>query len=42
MIPHHNPGYADDPVTVIVTRKSKKDKIKELEEWMDGMFATAV
>ena len=42
MIPHHNSGSADDPVTVIVTRKAKKGKIKEFEEWMDGITHEAL
>jgi uncharacterized protein len=42
MIPHHNPGSADEPVTVIVTRKAKKGKIKEFEEWMDGITHAAL
>ncbi|MGH7909766.1 MAG: antibiotic biosynthesis monooxygenase [Thermodesulfobacteriota bacterium] len=42
MIPHHNPGSINDPVTVIVTRKAKKGKIKEFEEWMDGITHEAL
>jgi antibiotic biosynthesis monooxygenase (ABM) superfamily enzyme len=32
-----NGGKNDGPVTVIVTRKAKRDKITEFEEWMDGI-----
>ena len=37
-------GARDDtgPVTVIVTRKAKKGKIKEFEEWMDGVSHDAM
>jgi hypothetical protein len=27
----------DGPVTVVVTRTAKRDKIREFEEWMDGI-----
>ena len=27
----------DGPITVIVTRIAKKDRIKEFEDWMDGI-----
>lgn len=41
MVLHHTPGDTDDenngPVTVIVSRKAKKGKIEEFEEWMDGI-----
>jgi uncharacterized protein len=32
----------DGPVTVIVTRTAKRDKIKEFEEWMDGITHEAM
>ncbi len=32
----------NEPVTVIVTRKAKKGKIKEFEEWMDGIVHEAM
>jgi uncharacterized protein len=32
----------DGPVTVIVTRTAKRDKIKEFEEWMDGIIHEAM
>ena len=42
MIVHHNDnnqGSNDDsPVTVIVTRKAKKGKIREFEEWMENVI----
>jgi hypothetical protein len=28
----------DGPVTVIVTRKAKKGKIREFEEWMENVI----
>lgn len=39
-----NHGDAGDngPVTVIVTRKAKKERIKEFEEWMDGVVHEAM
>jgi antibiotic biosynthesis monooxygenase (ABM) superfamily enzyme len=42
---HHdedNQGSNDGPVTVIVTRKAKKGKISEFEEWMDGIIHEAM
>jgi uncharacterized protein len=41
---HQNDHYGsnDGPVTVIVTRKAKKGKIKEFEEWMDGIIHEAM
>lgn len=46
MQPHQNDDKAstndDGPVTVIVTRKAKKGKIKEFEEWMDGIIHEAM
>lgn len=42
---HHNDdnqGANDGPVTVIVTRKAKKGKIREYEEWMDGIAHEAM
>jgi hypothetical protein len=42
---HHNDnnkGSNDGPVTVIVTRKAKKGKISEFEEWMDGIVHEAM
>ena len=45
MIPHqsdNNPAKSDDPVTVIVTRRAKKGKITEFEEWMDGIIHEAM
>jgi uncharacterized protein len=45
MTVHHNDnnqGSNDGPVTVIVTRKAKKGKIKEFEEWMDGIIHEAM
>jgi uncharacterized protein len=42
MRPHHDArapsSNSDGPVTVIVTRRAKKGKIKEFEEWMDGII----
>ncbi|HJS83502.1 MAG TPA: antibiotic biosynthesis monooxygenase [Nitrososphaera sp.] len=42
MHPHHDArapsSNSDGPVTVIVTRRAKKGKIKEFEEWMDGII----
>jgi uncharacterized protein len=39
----NNHGNNDDgPVTVIVTRKAKKGKIKEFEEWMNGITHEAM
>jgi antibiotic biosynthesis monooxygenase (ABM) superfamily enzyme len=32
----------DGPVTVVVTRIAKKDKIREFEEWMDGIIHEAI
>jgi uncharacterized protein len=32
----------DGPVTVIVTRIAKRDKIREFEEWMDGIIHEAM
>jgi hypothetical protein len=37
-----NDNHGDRPVTVIVTRKSKKGKIKEFEEWMDSIIHEAM
>jgi antibiotic biosynthesis monooxygenase (ABM) superfamily enzyme len=43
MIPHPSePASPDDPVTVIVTRRAKKGRIKEFEEWMDGIIHAAM
>ena len=44
MSPHHenNLGTGDGPVTVIVTRKAKKGRIREFEEWMDGISHEAM
>lgn len=43
MIPHHDKsGSVDDPVTVIVTRKARKGKIDEFEQWMDGIIHEAM
>jgi hypothetical protein len=42
---HHNDnnqGANDGPVTVIVTRKAKKGKMSEFEEWMDGIIHEAM
>jgi len=42
---HHNEnnhGANDGPVTVIVTRMAKRGKIKEFEEWMDGIIHEAM
>jgi antibiotic biosynthesis monooxygenase (ABM) superfamily enzyme len=32
----------DGPVTVVVTRIAKKDRIREFEEWMDGIIHEAM
>jgi uncharacterized protein len=32
----------DEPVTVIVTRTAKKNRIKEFEEWMEGIIHEAM
>jgi antibiotic biosynthesis monooxygenase (ABM) superfamily enzyme len=37
---HH--GSSDGPVTVIVTRKARKGKIREFEAWMDGIIHEAM
>jgi antibiotic biosynthesis monooxygenase (ABM) superfamily enzyme len=37
MIPHPNDNDRDGPVTVIITKKAKKGKTEEFEEWMDGI-----
>lgn len=46
MVLHHTNGHTDDenngPVTVIVTRKARKGKIDEFEEWMDGIIHEAM
>jgi uncharacterized protein len=39
---NNNNHGTTDPVTVIVTRKAKKGKIKEFEEWMDGIIHEAM
>jgi hypothetical protein len=39
---HHDLGSAGGPVTVIVTRRAKKGKINEFEEWMDGIVHEAM
>lgn len=47
---HHNEQNRDEgvksaddgPVTVIVTRKAKKGKTKDFEEWMDGIIHEAM
>ena len=40
---HHDDNLGNDgPVTVIVTRKAKKEKIGEFEEWMDGIIHEAM
>jgi len=40
---HHNDqGSNDGPVTVIVTRRAKKERINEFEEWMDGIIHEAM
>ena len=40
MIMHQNNSSSSNegPVTVIVTRKAKKGKVKEFEEWLDGII----
>ncbi len=38
----HGDAGANGPVTVIVTRKAKKERIKEFEEWMDGIVHEAM
>jgi hypothetical protein len=39
----NNQGSNDDsPVTVIITRKAKRGKIREFEEWMDGIIHEAM
>jgi len=38
----NNHGTNDGPVTVIVTRKARKEKIREFEEWMDGIIHEAM
>jgi antibiotic biosynthesis monooxygenase (ABM) superfamily enzyme len=40
MHPQHDASApsAEGPVTVIVTRKAKEGKIREFEEWMDGII----
>jgi uncharacterized protein len=32
----------DGPVTVVITRIAKRDKIREFEEWMDGIIHEAM
>jgi hypothetical protein len=41
---HQNNDHNENagPVTVIVTRKAKKGKIREFEEWMDGIIHEAM
>jgi antibiotic biosynthesis monooxygenase (ABM) superfamily enzyme len=39
---NNNQGEKDDPVTVIVTRKAKKGKISEFEDWMEGIIHEAM
>jgi antibiotic biosynthesis monooxygenase (ABM) superfamily enzyme len=41
---HHNDdnSASNGPVTIIVTRKAKKGKISEFEEWMDGITHEAM
>ena len=34
---NNNTDKYSNPVTVIVKRKAKKDKIKEFEEWLSGI-----
>ncbi|MGI0012458.1 MAG: antibiotic biosynthesis monooxygenase [Nitrososphaera sp.] len=38
----NNHGESHGPVTIIVTRKAKKGKISEFEEWMDGIIHEAM
>lgn len=38
----NNRGSSDGPVTVIVTRRAKKGKINEFEEWIDGIIHEAM
>ena len=40
----HNNNDDDDggPVTVIVTRRAKKGRVREFEEWMDGIIHEAM
>jgi uncharacterized protein len=38
----HNQDANDGPVTIIVTRKAKKGRIREFEEWMDGISHEAM
>jgi len=38
----HGASNDNGPVTVIVTRKAQKGKIKEFEEWMDGIVHEAM
>lgn len=39
---NHGDAGGNGPVTVIVTRKAKKERIKEFEEWMDGVVHEAM
>ncbi len=39
---NHPKGDEEGPVTVIVTRRAKIGKIKEFEEWMDGIIHEAM
>jgi antibiotic biosynthesis monooxygenase (ABM) superfamily enzyme len=39
---HHDDNLGDGPVTVIVTRKAKKGRVSEFEEWMDGIIHEAM
>jgi hypothetical protein len=38
----HQVDKDDRPVTVVVTRIAKRDKIREFEEWMDGIIHEAM
>jgi antibiotic biosynthesis monooxygenase (ABM) superfamily enzyme len=39
---NHHYDNNSGPVTVIVTRKAKKGKVKEFEEWLDGIIHEAM
>lgn len=38
----NNDNKHSKPVTVIVKRIAKKDKIKEFEEWLSGILRTSL
>jgi uncharacterized protein len=39
---HGDVGPPDGPVTVVITRRAKSGKVKEFEEWLDGIVHEAM